>query len=108
MDETPDVMADGNNEANDVANNPDANEVEDTTPALTAVQYFERRAAESATQRSTTLREAMQETGARAQNDKPEEVTDQTGSGSAYNRCHDDRKNNIQVTMKSSYQRHQF
>ena len=51
-------MADGKNEADDVANNLEANEVDSTTAVSATARYLERRA-ERATQRAaytTTLR----------------------------------------------------
>ena len=88
MDETPDVMADEKNEADDVTNNPEANEVDDTTAVSATTRCLERHA-ERAAQRAAyiaTLRETVREAEARAQSDKPdkpEEVTERTGSGSA-------------------------
>ena len=41
MDETPDVMAGEKNEADDVTNNPEANEVDDTTAVSATTRYLE-------------------------------------------------------------------
>ena len=77
-------MAEERKEAEDVVNNPEADDVSATTTVATTTRQRDERRAKRAAQRAAytaTLREAVQT--ASEQKGKPNEVTERTGSRSA-------------------------